>query len=326
MPEMFGMPAGIEAAQEGIDRHALQQLAIQRGKQDLDAQQRMAKLLAEETAEGSPDDPAVPLASNQVVKLARLAAQAGSFNQAIDMFGKAAQIRHSEAQTAQEKWKTRMQEVEEAERLVAGANDAESWDRGIAAYKMMTGKDSPLAGIPYSPESKRIVEEALRTSKNVAAAQLSQSRIPLVEAQTKQARAHTAYEEERTITEKETRRDLVKAQTKAAEARAAHVGKAGGSSRAPTQAQLKSATDMIVRDYLDITPEESRIVGREVAERATDIMASHPGLRATEAMAQAYAEKQQEGAFDDYMKAPVRKKKAGEVPALPEGFVLDEGR
>lgn len=323
MPEMFGMPAGIEAAQEGIDRHALQQLAIQKGQQDLDAQRRMAKLLAEETAEGSPDDPAMPLASNQVLKLARLAAQSGAVNQAVDMFGKVSSMRHAESQTAQEKWKVRMQEVEEAERLVAGATDADSWNRGIAAYKLMTGKDSPLAGIPYSPENKKMVEETLKTSKNVAAAQLAQARIPLVEAQTKQARAHTAYEEERTVTEKEVRRDLVKAQTKAADARAAHVGKVGGSARAPTQAQLKSATDMIVRDYLDITPEESRIVGREVAERATDIMASHPGLRATEAMAQAYAEKQQEGAFDDYLKAPMRKKKGGETPALPEGFVLD---
>lgn len=314
---MDGMLGGFIEGQGAQDAHALNQQTIQKQQQELDAQKKMSALMAQ-----SKDENPGPNPSNYVTKIGQLAMQAGNFSQGTELMTKASSMRHNEALAAQELAKTRGQEIREVEGILSGVTDEASWNKGNAIFTMMTGKPSPLEGVPYSPENVKLVQDALANEKDVMQAKVNQARVPLLEAQTKTAKAKEAYDIERTITEKEARAITIKAKASAISARDSRTAKTGISAKAPPAAQLRIATDMIVRDYQDISPEEARIVGRDIAERASDITAQHPGMRITEAMAQAYGEKQKEGAFDDYVLNPMRPHKT-KLPALPEGFIMD---
>lgn len=325
---MPGFVTGWEETQRLEDAHQMNQLAIQQQRMNIASQENMAQLLQQEAAKGDPQKPGSIMQSDHLARMSELAAQAGRIDDAYKLSAMASTARIHEANAAYKETSNILRLNREAETLMAGVTDEASWNRNNAMYELLHGRPSPFAGIPYSPENMQAIRDGIQYDKEVANAAEKRARIPLIEQQTKSAKARQALDEAKTTTEETTKRSLQKAQADAAEARAKHVAKVGGPGRkTPPAQQLKAVTDLIQHDFpeLDADPEQARNIGRPIAERAQEIMVSHPGMRATEAITQAYGEAQQAGTFEGYMRAAPRRPKASDLPPLPEGFQLDVG-
>lgn len=98
--------------------------------------------------------------------------------------------------------------------------------------------------------------------------------------------------------ESEARIPLIEAQTKLAETRRIAAEKAGGGKTTQRlQANTKLASSMITNDFMGISQEEAYIKGRQIAERAADLMGANPALKDSEATKQAYQEMKTRGTF-----------------------------
>ena len=287
MPEMFGMPSGIIAAEQQADTHELQQQKIQEGRRQQAAAAKLAELMQQDPAKQD----SAP--SEQVFHFATLAAKAGDMTQASELYGKSAGLKHYEAYDQHTKAADDLNEMRIVSGILSEAKDQKSWEAAVHGSELAVGHKSSLAGMQYSPENVQMLKGIVARDKALAQAELNRAKADVIapEAESKQA--------------------LRTAQGEAAKARAQRLGKVGAD-KVPT-ATLKSVTDLLEASYQNIPPETNRNLSRQIAERAQELLTgSNRGIRPSEAAAQAVGEAQQQHLLDDFKLK--KRRTAGMIP------------
>lgn len=290
---MDGLLAGMDWAQV----RTLNKQKIAAG--DLEAKQKsdMAAAMAERAEQ---DDGSQPKSlADYMDEMATIAAKTGNIETATKMAAKGSEIRQKTADATKKGLDNQLSRWNTSSALLADVNDQASWQRANQAYGMVTGQPSPFAELPYSPELVKTLQTNIQSAKDKA----------LTEAANAQTNVRKAE------------LPLIKARTDFYNARADALGKTGGVK--PRAADLKAATDLIESQYGSISPEESRIVGRQVVDRAADLLKRNPALTKEQAITRAYHEKRAAGTFAAYRQRPAKKAKGNWK--MPDGSALTPG-
>lgn len=317
MADLFGAPVGISAAIGDVRQ--LGELAMQPGRlamqpdqarllkaqagieeMKLQEEQRYAGALSAAAAGGT-GGPAGGSMADQIGRLAELTLSAGAPNKAMKLITEYSALKGHEAQLLAANARTALAEAQMTKiksQWVAShlmdATDPQSWQQTNADYEATFKEPSPYKVQPYSPELVNRLQNGALTVKERMDLRIKELNRQSLEASRKSTEQH-----QRTME----RYDAVKAQAAATRAKVAEE-QAGG--RMPPAGYTAEAVDLLTHDYIDMEPNEARSKGRQVAERAQELIRHNRGLKPTEAVASAYLNMQQEGAFNDYAKIPVK--------------------
>lgn len=300
--EMFGAPVGMEAAQSFMLRQAqiplVQAQARLTGAEaglkqsQLDMQKKFMDGMAQLKQSAAPGP--MGMASN-IDNMANIAMQSGQVDRAADLSDKAALLRMRMASMAHNQMLAQNMQLQQGQRttgmlgqLLQGATDQASWDRGNALFSMMTGQRSPYAGVPFSPELPKQIQEQAMT-----AAQSSARAI--------QAKNEASLEQSRQSAEdfRQSRLAIMQQMETDRQAREARLAKVGGKTvGSPNKLSMQQATALITSKLPDLPADEADAAAYTLAARAEALVQQNPGLDRATAMAQAYAEPQ----FNSHLK------------------------
>lgn len=310
MSELWGFQAGQSIRRQEDMQQSLAAMSLRRGEAELmqadvalessqltlDSQKKMIELMRGASAQrrNAPqelgDNPAPPGAGalesqdipDSLDSLAKMAAEAGLPQQAAEYASKASTLRSNASEIQKREFDTRMSELTLASNLLSTVGDEASWRKANALFTMQTGKPSPFANEDYSPELVAMIQDAVVSQKDRAITNAAMAR---EKASTAAASASEALV------------PLREAQTRLADTRSAALKKAGAVGKAPKAEDLRAVSDLINAEYLGaVTPEDARILGRPIAERAVQLQ-SELNLSRAQAARRAFDEAQSRGDF-----------------------------
>lgn len=248
-----------------------------------------------------PGTPAVNIA-DQMDRLATLAGQAGMVETASKLATKGSTVRKNASIANKNALDSQIKDWNTASSLLGEAKDQDSWDLANDMYTFATGKKSPFSNRPYSPELVEQLQNGISSAKDKAITEYNR-----VHSDTSRA-----YQ------------DVAQARVRLYNARASAIEKAGGTTAKEKSPELQAATDLINQDYRNVNPEEARNFGRQITERARDLMRQNPALTRLEATTKAYHEKRSSGAFGAY--TPIARRQMKDTGyKLPNGQALTPG-
>lgn len=262
MAEMFGAPIGISRAEADLREQRLADLALDKGAVDLEVaktkleqNKRMLSLMTQ--SQGTPSSGQYDLADNMNA-LAEMALKSGLPEEARQYAETGANLRRTTSQIDNALFTQKMKHLTLLSNLMGGVTDERSWNRANALFKMETGKDTPFAGQPYSPELVASLQRSFMTAKDQATAEAAKARQRASEA---------------SVREHEARLPLIRAQTEEVRARTAKLKKAGASQIVPKAGDVKIIKDLIINEYgAGVMPEEASTLAQPVAERMLEIL------------------------------------------------------
>lgn len=247
---------------------------------------------------------------DQQDELAQLTQDAGMPVRAGALANTTAQIRSRMAAAANAQSNQRVHEMtllrdrlEGAVGIAAEAKTPEALARANQTYELLNGEPSPLAGLTL--EQVKGIENSLVKAKDRVHNEILSEEYA---SRDRNRESAAAFRRRRLVQHdaEQTTRDL-------AEARRARGGGA-------LDSQLVS--DAVARlkiSFSDIEPEEARILGLALAERAQELVRT-TGRKRSEAGAKAFEEAQAAGRFKFFKPARAR---GAKTPAPPPGFELD---
>lgn len=288
---MFGAPAGaIAASNQNIDENtaninlAIGGVALQKAKLDLSAQEKMMSMLSKgfgaagRNASGNSADGTADMMDT----LAQYAASAGLPQEAKQYASTASTIRRNQAYISTQALNKQIKESDLFANLLDGVHDQQTWQQANALFTVQTGRQTPFARLPYSPQLVQRLKEGAISAKDKATIAAAKMREKVGQEQ---------------IKEDEERIALMKSQKKLAEQRREQIIKVGGG-KLPPAANVKLITDYMVRDFGKQVPMETmRTLAGPVAERMQELLRTSPGLKPAEAAERAYQEAKAEGDF-----------------------------
>lgn len=329
MSELYGFQAGQRLRQQDDQARQLNQLAMQKGAQDIEAgkialesselaltaQKKMIDLLNHrDTATADRQSGAPPLGGEAETStipdglddLAAMAMASGMPQQAAEYASKASTIRNQASEIATRATDSRIKELKLIGNLLDNVHDQTSFDQANALYSMTTGHKSPFAGQRYNPGLIDRVRGAMENEKDKALTAAAKARTNASIAATKEREARVA---------------LIRAQTSLTQTRDTALNKAGAVGKQPKAEDLRAVSDLINSEYMgSVTPEDARILARPIAERMNDLMASQ-NLTRSQAATRAFLEAQASGDFGGLRKRnqmPGTKTKPLEMPESKE--------
>lgn len=308
MSELWGFQSGQSQRRQEDTQQALAQMALRKGESELmqadvalessslalESQKKMLELMRGQAAKRADapqvegDAPAPPGGSSMELNeipdsldaLAKMAMQSGLPQQAAEYASKASTIRNNASEIQKRDNAVRISELTLASNLLSTVGDEASWRRANGLFTMQTGKPSPFADMDYSPELVAQIQDAVVSQKDRALARAADAR----------AAASTAA-----ASASEALVPLRKAQERLANTRATALAKVGG--KPPKTEDLRAVSDLINAEYLgSVTPEDARILGRPVAERAMQLQAEL-GIPRSQAARRAFNEAEARGDF-----------------------------
>lgn len=296
MAEPFGSAGGTSAAIQDMARLSMtqgQNIQNQQAALNLSEQQRMASLAQQQAA-----DPASRGKSpvEQMEDMARLAMGSGMVASGTKLATDASKIRLNTAQTSRANSQSVNQqalaaktELEMTDRLLSGVKDEDSWNAANALFEQMTGRKSPLDGVPYNPALVQQLQQSTLTMKD---------RIDL---HIKQYNADTARaNQESNSNFREFRKGILRNEEDLRQQREDRLRKQGGKTSdvgVPGKTELDHAADSITGAFPDLPTEEVNNAAYTLASRARAIRKTTPGLDADAAMDRALAEAKAAGQF-----------------------------
>lgn len=324
MSDLWGFAAGREARRESDRKDALANLALRRGDIEiqqgqvaleqsqltLDSQKQMIELMRQKSAQrdsdasGTGQTMQVPGATktetddlpNSLDELAKMALDSGLPQQAAEYASKASTIRQNASEIRKRATDERIADLTLASNLLSTVGDETSWRQANALFEMTTGKPSPFANLPYSPETVAQIHDSVISEKDRALTDAARARMDASAAQAREA---------------EVRQDLIRAQTTLTRARTAAVEKTGG--KPPKAEDLRAITDLMTAEIGMSLPEDARVLARPVAERMTELMREE-NLTRSQAARRAFDEAVANGDFGGIR---LRPKSKGSSPTKP---------
>lgn len=303
---MFGAPIGVsqaEADQRAQELHSLAmgegQVRLEQAQMTLASQKQMMDLMkgldTGPTAPGGPAGPGSPQDAMSSIAgdksdgladsldlMANLSMKSGLPAQAKDFAVSASTLRKNAAEIQKDKTAGMITELNLVGSLMDGVHDEASWRQANAMYQMQTGKPTPYAKLPYNPQVVEELRRGIMSAKDRALTASAQAR----------EKASEAVEKDRTAM-----LPLIRARTALTEERTIALKKAGAVTKIPKPADIKSITDLLVKDYgASMLPEEARVIARPVAERMLEIMKSQ-AIPQSQAAMKAYQEAKAAGDF-----------------------------
>lgn len=273
-------------------------LSNQKARMELESEQRMAAILANQAMGGG--KPSGPRASMGDVldDLARQAAGAGLLTKATTLAKDAALIRSRESiqlnhqvQQNLNRLKAIRENAELDAQIFGGAKSPEDWDAANALYSFQTGRQSPYANVPYSPELIQQLNETALDAKE---------RADLLEK--KLTREATRKYRNARLEQINTQNDIRERRLKLEREREARLAKSGGGRgmvSSPTTAEQDQIARAIRKDYPNIEASDLSDAAFSIAAEARSLRKQNPALDASQALAQAYDNARQAGDFTD---------------------------
>lgn len=311
MPDIFGAPAGLEAAAASRRAQQLHELTLQKGEAELEAanialesQKRMLELMQSDSRAGGGQAPMAGAndLADKMDRLANIALSAGLPEKAKDYAATGSTIRKNAVDLEGKRLETDIKEMDLMSSLLQNVRDPVSWQRANAMYMIQTGKQSPWARLPYNPQVVEQLQMGVASAKDRALTAAASAR-------TEASRAE--------VKEREARVPLIKAQTRLAEERRRKLEKAGATTKIPKATDLRAISDQIARDYPGYLPEDIRTLARPVAEEMLDLLKSG-NLTHSQAATQAYQTAKARGDFGGMKPARLEKGSKASPFALPD--------
>lgn len=310
MSELWGFQAGQSLRRQEDMQQSLAAMSLRKGEAELmqadvalessqltlDSQKKMIELMRGQSAQrrNAPqeigDNPTPPGAGalesqdipDSLDSLAKMAAESGLPQQAAEYASKASTIRANASEIKKREFDTRIGELTLASNLLATVGDEAGWRRANALFSMQTGKPSPFANEPYSPELVAMIQDTVVSQKDRALTDAAKAR--------EAASVAAASANEALI-------PLRKAQERLANTRAIALEKVGAVGKAPKAEDVRAVSDLINAEYLGaVTPEDARILARPVAERMLQLQ-GELNLTRSQAARRAFNEAQARGDF-----------------------------
>lgn len=299
--QMFGAPIGESQALSDIRQQQLADMSLAQGsvaleqaKLNLDNQKQMMAMMQEGMQTGQPQGGQVgaqnpPSSGNSqsyslatmMDKLSIMAATSGMPEKAREYATAGSTLRHQASQIADTEFKETLKKLDYIGSLMEGVHDDATWKQANAMYQLTMGQPTPYAQLPYNPRVVEELKQGVATAKDRAT--------------TNAAKARQAASEAATA-EREARVPLIKAQTRLANTREENLRKTGGASLLPKAEDVRAVSDLIVKEYPSVMPEDARVRARPVAEEAVRLM-KQTNLSRSEAVNRAYQNAKAGGAF-----------------------------
>jgi hypothetical protein len=332
MSDLYGFASGLQAAQQGQmqKQEFAQQMAegglklqqeqvnLDTSKLALQSQQSMMKRMASMGTMGA-DDPTgiTDTVASQMDQMTQLALASGRPEEAKEYAKTASTLRTNQAKITEEQRKISNQKLKDVSDLLGNVTDANSWRSAVNTFQMLhpdEAKDPQVQRIlsmSYSPDMIRSISSAIQSQKDKAEIAAAQAR---AQAESAAAQEHTA------------RLPLIEAQTREADLRGDKLTKEGAITKAPTSSEIKSISDLVQEKYNLDTPDElarARNVSRIVAERMKSLRANNPAMTQVAAAKQAFQEADRRGDFGGLSSVA---KTPGASPAKPLPMPSKDGR
>lgn len=306
--EMFGGPVGTmnfnEDAQTraqtqkilgeiAAQPEALKQKKLQTESMELELREErtVADILSRQAsgvvAAGAAKADGTPKALSEVYgDLARMAAGSGAPNKAAE-FAKLSGTLRSQESTATRNTalaelntlKADRERIEFTSRLLDDVKDDESWNKAQLLYQAATGEQSAFAGLPYSPDLIKRLQDAGLTRKQ----QLDTRRQTLEKDSRDRARNNLqSYRDDM--------KRIAKEKLTLSQARETRLAK-GGSGKgvvSPPKAEVDQAVRLLKGDFKDLADTDYLNAGYEIASEARALRQRNPALDANTAVQQAF--------------------------------------
>lgn len=290
MPDLYGAPTGLLAAEQDRRAKQMHDLSMQKGelelsqaKMEMARQQKMLELMTQQGAKKRSTTSRVDDLASDMDSMAEIAIQAGMPEKAKDYAIAGSTLRKNQREMISSKLESDIKEMNMMSSLLQNVEDEQSWAQANAVFAMQTGRQSPWARLPYNPELIVKLQAGIQSNKDRALQAAAKAREAASRAQ---------------VQESGVRVDLIKAQTRLADARADKLKKTGTTE--PKATDLRAITDLINRDFSGgILPEEARVLARPVAERMLELM-DRMNLSKSEAAERAYQEAKADGTFGGF--------------------------
>lgn len=266
-------PAMIESGTGGVEGAALEQQALAPKKKQPSSMADTLDSLAAAAAGAGLATKAQELAKNAALIRSREAVQQSAASRALIQQLQA--IKEQASLTGQ---------------LFGGVNDQESWDRANAVYQFQTGKPSPYANVPFSPELVETIKQQALTAKEEADGE-----------EKKIARKSLDEFRKSRVKQHDENISLSRERNRIAREREARLRKNGGGRQiaSPTSAELTQAKRLIGRDYKNLEATDLNDAAFTIAAEAKALRRANPALDASMAIQQAYLNAIQAGDFQD---------------------------
>lgn len=284
---IFGSAGGTSAALADMMQGAQlqdQQLRNVSMATQIAEQARMAQLAQAEAASGANKTPA-----DQLEDMANMAMKSGLTASGAKMATDAAGIRLKQAQTAQAQGRTfqaqataAQAELKMAEGLLSNVTDQASWDAANSLFESMTGRQSPLKSIPYSPALVAQLQQATLTLKDKLKLKIDEMNAQTRAESAASAESFRAFRKGYLAQDLQLRKDR--------EARLAKPGGRNADMGAPVKSELDHADDLLQEVFPDLPDTERTNAAYVVAARARALRKTTPGLDADAAMERALTE------------------------------------
>lgn len=292
MPDLFGAPAGISAAeadQRAQDLHVLSMaeggIKLQQALLTLQQQKAMLGQM-QQAFGGDGGGKQTPFSSSmdlgdQLYSLSTMAMRAGMPDKAAEYARAGSQVKYQATEIQKTQSEAQVKEADLIGRIMSGVVDQQSWIAANQMIQQQTGKPSRWAQRPYDP---RLVASIVTTSQSIKDRALTRAAETRADANEADAQEHRA------------RLGLIDAQKRITNDRDAALYRDGATGKIPKSADLKAITDLIKRDYPGVPDEDARVLGRPAAERMLDLM-KRQRLTQSEAANRAYEEFKEQGTF-----------------------------
>jgi hypothetical protein len=223
----------------------------------------------------------------QLNKMATLAMNSGMVDRAASLSDKAAEINSRMAQMAHNKMLVQNEQVQQGKntlnlmgQFLSGATDQQSWDRGNTLFTMMTGRQSPYAGMPYNPKFVDELQSQAMTAKEHADLMLHADNTASLEQQRLKSQEFIDF-----------RMNMMERAQALREGHESRLTKSGGKIvGAPSKDEQAESMRMISTEYPNLPSEEVGNMSYGLAARAKAIRTANPGIDAESAMGQALQE------------------------------------
>jgi hypothetical protein len=223
----------------------------------------------------------------QLNKMAQVAMNSGMVDRAANLAEQAATITARAAQVAHNQMLVRNAQVQQGKntldlmgQFLQGATDQASWDRGNTLFTMLTGRQSPYAGLPYNPDLVNELQAQSMTAKQHAD-------------EIRQNLNQQSLEQQRQVAQDlmRTRMDVLERAQDLREGRETRLAKAGGKIvGTPTKDEQSEVMRLLSTEYPNLPSDEIGNMTYSLASRAKAIRTANPGLDAESAMQQAVQE------------------------------------
>lgn len=228
-------------------------------------------------------------------RVAQTAAGAGMVEEAASLASKSALIRSRQARTMDSAAAAKLKGVQTVRQnaqmmgsLMNDVVDQESWDRAHALYQFQTGRPSPYAGVPYSPDLAQQIHSSAMSAAEAARIEEQRLARDNLEAHRKARRGQI-----------DTQNNIRERRLQLERQREERLGKsgAGKSVTSPAAKEIEQAGRLIKKDYPTLTPADSNDAAYSIAAEARALRRANPALDASTAIQQAISKAVADGDF-----------------------------